>query len=70
MIARLKPHERVQTPVTDLSDLKTESDVEQKLVYPFLVHPSFIDLPAESVRTKECMEPTEMSLASQSVRFS
>ena len=60
MIARLKPHERVQTPVTDLSDLKTESDVEQKLVYPFLVHPSFIDLPAEWVRTKEYMEPTEI----------
>ena len=32
MIAKLKPRERIQTPVTDPSELQTESDVEQKLV--------------------------------------
>ena len=60
MIAKLKPYERIQTPVTDPSEFRTESDVEQKLVYPFFVHPSFLDLPAEWVRTKEYMEPTEI----------
>ena len=45
-------------PVANLSKLRTENDVEQKLVYPFLVHPSFLDIPAEWVRTKEYMEPT------------
>jgi hypothetical protein len=47
-------------PVTDLAELVSESDVEQKLVYPFLVHPSFLGLPTEWVRTKEYMEPTEI----------
>jgi hypothetical protein len=60
LIAKLKPHERIQTPITDLLEFRTESDVEQKLVYPFLVHPSFMDIPTEWVRTKEYMEPTEI----------
>jgi GTPase SAR1 family protein len=60
LIAKLKDHEGVLVPVTDLSELRTESDVEQKLVYPFLIHPSFLDLPHEWVRTKEYMEPTEI----------
>ncbi len=60
MIAKLKPRDRIQTPVTDVSELITESDVEQKLVYPFLVHPCFMDIPSEWVRTKEYMEPTEI----------
>ena len=60
MIAKLKSHERIQPPVTNLSEFRTESDVEQKLVYPFLAHPSFMDIPAEWVRTKEYMEPTEI----------
>jgi type I site-specific restriction endonuclease len=60
LIAKLKPHERIQAPVTNLSEFHTEGDVEQKLVYPFLVHPSFMDIPAEWVRTKEYMEPTEI----------
>jgi hypothetical protein len=60
LIAKLKDRGRLQVPVTDLSELTTESDVEQKLVYPFLVHPSFLELPHEWVRTKEYMEPTEI----------
>jgi hypothetical protein len=60
LIFRLKGQERLQVPVTDFSELRTESDVEQKLVYPFLVHPSFLGIPHEWVRTKEYMEPTEI----------
>jgi hypothetical protein len=60
LIVKLKSYDRIQTPVADLSEFRTESDVEQKLVYPFLVHPSFMDIPAEWIRTKEYMEPTEI----------
>jgi hypothetical protein len=60
LIAKLKDFTRIQPPTTSLSDLRTESDVEQKLIYPFLVHPSFLSLPAEWVRTKEYMEPTDI----------
>lgn len=60
MIAKLKDLGRAQAPITELSEFHSESDVEQKLVYPFLVHPSFMDIPAEWVRTKEYMEPTEI----------
>ena len=60
MIAKLKQYSRIQVPVTDVSEFRSESDVEQKLVYPFLVHPSFMDIPPEWVRTKEYMEPTEI----------
>jgi GTPase SAR1 family protein len=60
MIARLKPEGRSLTPVFDLEQLKTESDVEQKLLYPFLCHPSYIGMPPEWVRTKEYMEPTQI----------
>jgi hypothetical protein len=53
LIAKLKGSDRLLVPTTDdLSEFRTESDVEQKLVYPFLVHPSFMDIPAEWVRTK------------------
>jgi hypothetical protein len=60
LIAKLKENERLQVPVTDLSELRSESDVEQKLVYPFLVHPNFMDIHHEWVRTKDYMEPTEI----------
>jgi hypothetical protein len=60
LIARLKEQDKLVVPVTDVSELRTESDVEQKLVYPFLVHPSFMGIPPEWVRTKEYMEPTEI----------
>jgi hypothetical protein len=41
LIARLKAEAQGLTPVTEISELKTESDVEQKLPYQFLCHPSF-----------------------------
>jgi GTPase SAR1 family protein len=59
MIARIKQAAGV-TPVFDLPELKTESDVEQKLLYPFLCHPSYIGIPSEWVRTKSYMEPTQI----------
>jgi hypothetical protein len=31
LIAKLKPHDRIQVPVTEVSKFITESDVEQKL---------------------------------------
>jgi hypothetical protein len=60
LIAKLKDLGRIGVPTTELSELRTESDVEQKLVYPFLVHPAFAGIPAEWVRTKEYMEPTDI----------
>jgi hypothetical protein len=60
VIARLKPFERAGPPAADLSEVRTESDVEQKVLYPFLVHPSFMGIPHEWVRTKEYMEPTDI----------
>jgi hypothetical protein len=60
LIARLKRFERVGPPAADLSEVRTESDVEQKILYPFLVHPSFMGIPTEWVRTKEYMEPTDI----------
>ena len=48
------------TPNAGKGALLTESDVEQKFLYPFLVHQSYIGLPHEWVRTKEYMSPTEI----------
>jgi hypothetical protein len=60
LIAKLRDPGLIQAPTAELSELRTESDVEQKLVYPFLVHPSFLGLPPDWVRTKEYMEPTDI----------
>jgi len=60
LIAKLKPHERIQTPVIDPKDFVTEGDVENKLVYPFLAHPSFLGIPQDWIRAKDYMEPTEI----------
>ena len=60
MIAKLKRKDRIQTPVIDPAEFMTEGDVENKLVYPFLVHPNFLGIPHEWVRSKEYMEPTDI----------
>jgi GTPase SAR1 family protein len=60
MIARLKPEDVGFIPVTEIWELRTESDVEQKLLYPFLCHPSYLGIPSDWVRTKGYMEPTEI----------
>ena len=36
-------------------DLKNESDVEQKFLYPLLNHPSFLGIPAKVILTKRSM---------------
>jgi hypothetical protein len=64
LITRIRSLPQRLAPVTDLAELKTESDVEQKLIYPFLCHPSYLALPSEWVRTKEYMEPTPIDKGS------
>jgi GTPase SAR1 family protein len=63
MIARLQTPVRHTTPVFDITEFRTESDVEQKLIYPFLTHASYLNLPSAWVRTKEYMTPTEIDKA-------
>jgi len=50
-------------PVFVEGELRSESDVEQKLLFPFLTHPSFVGLPVSVVRTKEYMTPTTIDKA-------
>jgi hypothetical protein len=63
MIARLSARKKHTTPVFDVSELRDESDVEQKLVYPFLTNASYLALPSAWVRSKEYMTPTEIDKA-------
>ena len=44
MIARIPPPNNHHPPIFDVTQLKTESDVEQKLLYPFLTHQSYLAL--------------------------
>lgn len=44
-------------------ELRSESDVEQKLIYPFLTNVSYLNIPSAWVRTKEYMSPTEIDKA-------
>ena len=60
MIARLYQPPELVAPTDRASDLRTESDVEQKLLMPLLSHPSFLGIPSAWIRTKEYMEPTEI----------
>lgn len=63
MIARLSTKRKYLSPVYEISELHNESDVEQKLVYPFLTHASYLGIPSEWVRSKEYMTPTEIDKA-------
>lgn len=60
MITQITAPSKQSMPVFDINEFRTESDVEQKLIYPFLTHASFLNLPPEWVRTKEYMTPTEI----------
>lgn len=60
MIVRVQSRPKHATPIFDLAELRTESDVEQKLIYPFLTSASYLNLPPAWVRTKEYMTPTEI----------
>lgn len=58
MISRLNSPTIYSNPVTEISELRNESDVEQKLIYPFLTNASYLGLRSEWIRTKEYMTPT------------
>ena len=45
MIARLSKTKNLIAPVFDVSEMRDESDVEQKLVYPFLTNASYLGIP-------------------------
>ena len=47
----------------ELAELRSESDVEQKLIYPFLTHASYLGIPTNWVRTKDYMTPTQIDKA-------
>jgi GTPase SAR1 family protein len=63
MIARLTPKNNYIVPVFEDTELRNESDVEQKLVFPFLTNASYLGVPSAWVRTKEYMTPTEIDKA-------
>lgn len=60
MIARLKTQAYSGFPVIDHAGLLGESDVEQKYIYPFLTHTSFLGLPSLWVRTRQYMASTDL----------
>lgn len=47
-------------PPYSLGMLANESDVEQKLLYPILAEPAFLEIPAEAIKTKSYLPPTEL----------
>jgi hypothetical protein len=47
-------------PVVEVRELRTESDVEQKVILPFLLNASYLGLRTGWIRTKEYMSPTEI----------
>ena len=63
MIARLSTQKKYTAPVFAISELRNESDVEQKLVYPFLTSTNYLAIPSAWVRSKEYMSPTEIDKA-------
>ncbi|MER9231261.1 hypothetical protein NKI56_03985 [Mesorhizobium sp. M0622] len=63
MIARITRKKTFTNPVFEKGELRSESDVEQKLIYPFLTNVSYLNIPSAWVRTKEYMSPTEIDKA-------
>lgn len=63
MIARLSKTKNFVAPIFDLREMRDESDVEQKLVYPFLTNASYLGIPTAWIRSKEYMTPTEIDKA-------
>jgi GTPase SAR1 family protein len=50
-------------PTVEIRELGTESDVEQKVILPFLMNASYLGLRSAWIRTKEYMSPTEIDKA-------
>lgn len=63
MVTRLPSKPLPVVPVVKSSELRSESDVEQKVIMPFLVNPSYLGLRTSWIRTKEYMTPTEIDKA-------
>ncbi len=63
MLSRIPELQPFLSPEFSAKELKTESDVEQKQIFPFLVSPSYLGIPVEWIRTKEYMTPTQIDKA-------
>lgn len=63
MLSRIPESRPFLTPEFSSKNLRTESDVEQKLILPFLTSSSYLGIPADWVRTKEYMSPTQIDKA-------
>ncbi|HWK95327.1 MAG TPA: type I restriction endonuclease [Pseudolabrys sp.] len=63
MVTPLPAKSRPIAPVFEVRELGNESDVEQKLILPFLLNASYLGLRNSWVRTKEYMSPTEIDKA-------
>ena len=60
VIARIRQQAKAGAPVFDVNALRTESDVELKFLYPFLLDPNGLRIPENWVRSKDYMSPTEI----------
>jgi hypothetical protein len=63
VVTRLPSKPSPVVPIVKPSELRTESDVEHKVILPFLVNPSYLGLRSAWIRTKEYMTPTEIDKA-------
>lgn len=63
MITRVIKTKKYIAPVFNVKEMRDESDVEQKLVYPFLTNGSYMGIPTAWIRSKEYMSPTEIDKA-------
>jgi hypothetical protein len=63
VVTRLPTKSTPIVPVIEVRELRTESDVEQKVILPFLLNASYLGLGSAWIRTKEYMSPTEIDKA-------
>jgi GTPase SAR1 family protein len=63
VVTRLPSKPLPVVPVINASELRSESDVEQKVILPFLLNPSYLGLRSSWIRSKEYMTPTEIDKA-------
>ncbi len=63
MVTRLPTKPITTVPVLEVRELRTDSDVEQKVILPFLLNASYLGLRSNWIRSKEYMSPTEIDKA-------
>lgn len=63
VVTRLPARPTSVVPDLAVGELRSESDVEQKVILPFLLNASYLGLRQAWVRTKEYMTPTEIDKA-------